>query len=179
MEDLPLSMKQRALNPVAVLVSSKDLLEPFAALITAADPEKTLDFERVGFEYNFQSKKEPKIFERYVTSGILKQTWVDKRKKSVPAVIVLIFDWSGVGTDYPSIDSYDWRTKEQLINKEIRRIKEQAKGRNIKITVVILLRPNEEIDEKMNTIRKQNEIDARAFFILNGGLEALRPHDKK
>jgi hypothetical protein len=179
MEELPLSMKQRTLSPVALLVSSKDLLEPFAALITAADPEKALDFERVGFEYNFPPKKDAKIFERYVTNGILKQTWVDKRKKSIPGVIVLIFDWSGVGTDYPSIDAYDWRTKEQLINKEIRRIKDQIKGRNIKLTVIILIRPNEEIDDKMNLIRRQNEIDTKAFFILNGGLEALRPHDKK
>ena len=168
----PESLTQTDLRPVATLVGDLHLLDEIRTHLQTASHERRLDFVLVEFSHIFDSKHEGKSFEKYTSEGILKLAWTTKRKDLSPAVLGVFFNW-GIGpVQCPPADGPDWKGKEGVIIREIRKFREQTRGRTIRFCVIILL-PQAEvadpgIEEKAALLRKACDLDSKSLYFISG-----------
>lgn len=168
----PESLTQSELRPVATLVGDLHLLNELRSHLQTANHERRMDIVQVEFNHIFDSKREGKSFEKYTTEGILKLSWTTKRKDLSPAVLGLFFNW-GVGPLYsPPVESMDWKAKEAVITREVRKFRDQTRGRGLRFCVVVIL-PQVEVadpglEEKAGVLRKTCELDTKSLFFITG-----------
>jgi hypothetical protein len=174
MGEMPESVYAPTLRPVLTIVGGQRTLDTICKLIVTNSFDQKMDYESVEFSHNFETRRDGKMFDKYVSQGILKLSWTTKCKKFVPAAILLVFDWCGASIDNPILESPDWKHKENVILKYLRKFKDQCKGRIVKIGVLGLLgNTNEEvsIEEKVSQLKKSGEVDSKGILLLKTKLE--------
>ena len=174
MVELPESIYIQTLRPVVTVIGGQRVLEQLNKQVISSSFDQRMDYESLEFNYNFEIRRDAKVFDKYVSQGILKLSWTTKCRKFVPACILLVFDWSGQGLDSPTLESPDWKQKETTILKTIRKFKEQCKGRLVKIAVLCLLGSSNEdlsIEEKLSSLKKNSEIDTKGLVLARQKLE--------
>jgi hypothetical protein len=136
-----------------------------------------MDFEQFTFAQEFECKRETKLVDRVRIAGILPRHWPTKRRKSVPAVLVLLFDWTARDVLEPPIDGPEWRYKEAVVLREVRRYREQMKGRYIKLSIFVFLSERNYVEagaeDRASQLRKLCELESKAVHILPGGPSSL------
>lgn len=173
----PESLTQIDLRPVATLVGDLHVLDEIRSHLQTASHERRLDFVLVEFSHFFDSKREGKSFEKYTSEGILKLDWTTKRKDLSPAVLGLFFNW-GIGpTQSPPADGADWKGKEAVVIREVRKFREQTRGRTLRFCAVVIL-PQAEvadpgIEEKASLLRKACDLDAKSLYFISGDFLAM------
>ena len=168
------SMYISNLRSVLTVIGGGRILDSISKQIVTNSFDQRMDFESVEFTHNFETRRDSKLFDKYVSQGILKLSWTTKCRNFVPASILLVFDWCGAGIDSPTLESPDWRHKEQTILKFMRRFKDQCKGRMVKIGILCLLgSTNDEItiEDKLSSLKKTGEIDSKAVVLIRHKLE--------
>jgi len=168
----PESLTQTDLRPVATLVGDLHVLDEIRSHLQTAFHERRLDFVLVEFSHLFDSKRDGKSFEKYTSEGILKLSWTTKRKDLSPAVLGLFFNW-GIGlVQAPPADGADWKGKEAVVIREVRKFREQTRGRTLRFCVVIILPQGEVadpgIEERAGVLRKACDLDAKSLFFISG-----------
>lgn len=175
MVELPESINIQTLRPVVTIIGGQRVLDQLIKqIVTGNSFEQRMDYESLEFSHNFEIRRDAKMFDKYVSQGILKLSWTTKCRKFVPASILLVFDWCGQGIDSPTLESPEWKHKETTILRYLRKFKEQCKGRLVKIAILCMLgSSNEEqsIDEKMSSLKKNGEIDTKGLVLLKHKLE--------
>lgn len=162
------------LRPIVTIIGGHRVLDLISKLLITNSYDQRMDSECADFSYTFDVRRDAKMFDKYIPTGILKLSWTVKCRKIIPACILLVFDWSGGGIDSPSLESPDWKHKESIIMKLVRKYKDQSKGRIVKIgTLCFLGNTNEEItlEEKTVLLRKSGEIDSKGILLVRHKLE--------
>lgn len=170
----PESIYLSNLKPVLTVIGGGRLLETICKLIVTSSFDQKMDYESVEFSHDFEMRRDAKIFDKYVSQGILKLSWTTKCRKFVPASILMVFDWAGTGVNNPILESPDWKHKENTILRYLRKFKEQCKGRVVKIGIICMLgSSNEEItiEDKLYSLKKTGEVDSKAILLLKHKLE--------
>ena len=101
-----------------------------------------------------------------MNDGIIKVQWPNVRRKFIPACALMIFDWSQTAYSSPPLENPDWRYKEQSIANELRRVREQNRGRVLKIAIIVVLSGEISLDEKATLVRKQNDLDSKGIYFI-------------
>lgn len=181
MGELPLSVRVPNIRPVVTIIGGQRLHESLSRLLISSTIEQRMESEFVDLSHEFVIRRDSKSFERYTNQGILKLSWTAKCKKFIPSVVLLVFDWSGVGPDNPLLDTSEWRSKEAMISRMVKRFKDQLRGRSVKIAVLVVLSPIDDnpLEDKTSLIKKACEIESKGIFIARINLEDNDPRIPK
>jgi hypothetical protein len=151
--------------------------EEFILTLCSLTSAKQIDFEQFTFAQEFECRRETKLVDRVRITGILPKHWPTKRRKYVPAVLVLLFDWTARDILEPPIDGPEWRHKEAVVLREVRRYREQMKGRYIKLSIFVFLSERNYVEagaeDRASQLRKLCELESKAVHILPGGPSSL------
>mmetsp|Transcript_9489 Transcript_9489/g.18316 ORF Transcript_9489/g.18316 Transcript_9489/m.18316 type:complete len:1030 (-) Transcript_9489:384-3473(-) len=176
MERYPEAVRQRDLRPVVTLIGSPKITEEFILTLCSFSSAKQMDFEQFTFAQEFECKRETKVVDRLKISGILPKHWPTKRRKFLPAVLVLLFDWTGRDILDPPLDGPEWRHKEAVILRELRRYRDQMRGRYTKLCIFVFSGTqalDSTPEERTSQLRKLCELESKAVYIKLGGPSAL------
>lgn len=177
MDRYPDAVRQRDLKPVVTLVGSAKITEEFILTLCSYSTAKQMDFEQFTFAQEFECRRETKVVDRIKISGILPKHWPGKRRKYVPAVLALLFDWTTRDIIDPPLEGPEWRHKEAVILREVRRYREQMKGRYIKLCIFVFMNERQYIeagaDDKASQLRKLCELESKAVYLSSGGPSTL------
>ena len=172
MGELPDSLRIQTLRPVVSIIGSTHLHESIIGSISSYSQEEKLDFESLEFSHEFEVRREARV-ERQSSEGFLKLGWTTKRKKFIPAVALLVFDWSGARFDSPPVSSPDWKSKERTIFSYVRKFREEFRNRFVKIAVLVYISHNEEatVEERTNSVKKATDLESKAIFVVKSRID--------
>lgn len=100
--------------------------------------------------------------------GLMRISWFNKVSLDMPAVAILIYDWSNED------DSISWYLREEDIKVSVSKIRE--KSRDAKIMLLVFLPANEagsspsnKIENKISSLKKNTELEPKCmYFVYNG-----------
>ena len=176
----PESLLQTDLRPVATLIGDPNVLDEIRGHLQTAAHERRMDFNIVEFSHMFDSRREGKSFEKYTPEGILKLAWTTKCRDLSPATLALFFNWAVGPVLTPPLDTPDWKCKEAVITREIKKFRDQTRGRTLKVVAVVILPQTElsdpGLEEKGNLLKRTCELDSKSLFFISDVLLSMVFH---
>jgi hypothetical protein len=177
MEHYPEAVRQRDLRPVITLVGSPKTTDEFVLTLCSFNSAKQMDFELFQFSQDFDCRRDLTFVDPVRLTGILPRHWPTKRRRQVPAVLCLLFDWTAQDTSEPKAKGPEWHHKEEVILYEVKRYREQMKGRYTKLFVFAFLSEAQYAEGgqkyRVSQLRKLCELEAKGLHVVEGGPSAL------
>ncbi|KAK7360369.1 hypothetical protein VNO77_02357 [Canavalia gladiata] len=133
-------------------------------LLTEQPPINTLALPDLSKIHLFKKKRDPDSVATssspsHLVNGILKRDWLLKHRTKVPSVFAALF---------PSHHVFGDPAQWLQVCSDLDSIKTVVRGRNIKLTVVVVHAYADEISEdRMIALRKRAEVDAKCVVVLN------------